>query len=140
MAGGEAIRIVGLREFQRAIKAVDRDLPKALRMAFNDAAKVVVDDAQPRVPRRSGTAAATVRAKSTQRSTRVAGGGSHAPYYPWLDFGGRVGRRRSVERPFLDKGRYIYNAYYRKRDSGEFTEALERGLVKVAERAGVKVT
>jgi hypothetical protein len=66
------------------------------------------------------------------------GGGSKAPYYPWLDFGGRVGRRHATVRPFLEHGRYIYNAYFRSR--GEFEKALEGALVDVAERAGLEVT
>ena len=70
----------------------------------------------------------------------MSGGGNKAPYYPWLDFGGSVGRRRSVRRPFLDKGRYIYAAYFRARDSGRFEDALSAGLVKVAKDAGLEVT
>ena len=137
---GDAIRIEGLREFQRGLKAMDRDLPKVLRMAFNDAADIVVDDARPRVPSRTGRAKGTVKARSTQTAARVAGGGNKASYYPWLDFGGRVGRRRSVRRPFLPKGRYIYNAYFRARDSGRFQDVLQDGLLDVAHKAGIEVT
>lgn len=135
-----AVRIEGLRELQRGLKSLDRDLPKALRLAFNDAADIIVDDAKPRVPRLTGRAAGTVKARSTQTAARVTAGGSRAPYYPWLDFGGRVGRRRSVRRPFLKDGRYIYNAYFRRRDSGEFQDALQDALVQVARRAGLGVT
>jgi hypothetical protein len=137
MSTGNAIKVEGLREFVRALKAMDRELPKALRLAFNAAADIVVDDAQPRIPVRSGTAAASVKARSTQTSARVVGGGNRAPYYPWLDFGGRVGRRHSVSRPFLTDGRYIYNAFFRKRE--KFVEAMQDGLVTVVEGAGIKV-
>ena len=47
---------------------------------------------------------------------------------------------RGPSRPFLPKGRYIYNAYFRRRDSGEFQDALQDGLVDVARQAGIEVT
>ena len=134
----DAVRIEGLREFQRGLKAMDRELPKALRMAFNDAADIVVSDARPRVPSRSGRARGSVKARSTQTQARIVGGGSRAPYYPWLDFGGRVGRRRSVRRPFLADGRYIYNAYFRRR--GEFVQGMQEAIIGVARRAGIEIS
>lgn len=134
----DAVRVEGLAEFRRGLKAMDRDLPKALRLALNDAAEVIVDDARGGVPRRSGRAVGSVKARSTQTKARVSGGGSRAPYYPWLDFGGRVGRRKSVRRPFIEKGRYIYGAYFRRR--GEFVDRLEERLVEVARGAGIEVS
>jgi hypothetical protein len=115
-----------------------------MRLALNDAANVIVDDAKPRVPARSGRARASVKARSTQSQSRVVGGGNKAPYYPWLDFGGRVGRGRtgpntgSVHRTFIRNGRYIYNAYFRNR--GEYATILEASLVKIARDAGVEIT
>lgn len=134
----EAVKIEGLREFVRGLKAMDRELPKALRLAFNDAADVIVSDAKPRIPRRSGRAAGSVKARSTRTAARVVGGGSRAPYLPWLDFGGRVGRRHAVRRPFLKDGRYIYAAYDRRR--GEFIETMQKNLVDLARSAGIEVT
>jgi hypothetical protein len=78
-----------------------------------------------------------VKAKSTRTAVRVAGGGARVPYYSWLDFGGRVGRGRSVQRPFLRQGRYIYRAYFANRD--RFGEMLEDVLVDVARQAGMEV-
>lgn len=132
------IHIDGLREFQRGLKELDRDLPKALRIALNAAADVVVTEAKPRVPARSGRARGTVKARSTRTLSRVVGGGNRAPYYPWLDFGGRVGKSRSVRRPFLKDGRYIYKAFFANR--GRYEEVLEESLVDVARRAGIEVT
>lgn len=134
---GEAIRVTGLKEFQRNLKKLDAELPKALRMAFNGAADVVVNEARPRVAKRSGRAAGTVKARSTQTASRVVGGGNKAPYYPWLDFGGRVGRKRSVSRPFLKHGRYIYDAYFD--NQSRYGELLEQGLLEVAASSGVVI-
>lgn len=138
MSVAEPVKITGLREFVRGLKQVDRDLAKLVRLAFNEAADIVVSDARPRMPRRSGKARASVKARSTQTAARIVGGGNKAPWYPWLDFGGRVGRNKSVRRPFLKDGRYIYASYDRRK--GEFIEAMQDGLIKVANDAGIEVT
>lgn len=135
----DPISVTGLRKFSRDLKKIDNDLPKALRVALNEAADVVVDHARPDVPRRSGRAQRSIKAKSTRTAVRVSGGGSKAPYYPWLDFGGRVGKDRSIRRPFLKDGRYIYRAYADASTRDRFSEVLEKSLVKVAESAGVEV-
>jgi hypothetical protein len=133
----DPIKIDGLAEFRRNLKTLDRELPKALRLAFNEAADIVVKDAVPGIPRRTGRAAKTVKARSTQTMSRVSGGSARVPYYPWLDFGGRVGRNKSVSRPFLKEGRYIYASYFRNRS--RYVEVLEKSLVQVAAQAGVEV-
>lgn len=132
------VRVTGLKEFQRALKKVDKDLPKAMRLALNESANVVVASATPLIPRRSGRAARSVKARSTQTLARVQGGGGRAEYYPWLDFGGAVGRRNATRRPFLPKGRYIYPAFFANRD--RFRSSLEDALVNVARSAGVEVS
>lgn len=136
----EAIRIAGLREFNRSLKALDSDLPKAVRLAFNAAADSVIDEARPHVPKRTGRAARSMRAQSTRTAARVTAGGSRAPYYPWLDFGGHVGRKRSVARAFSPDGRYLFPAYFRLRDSGEFVDIMSKALADVARSAGLEVT
>lgn len=133
----EPVRIDGLREFTRALKTFDAKLPTAVRIGLNDAVNVIIEWARPRVAKRTGRAASTLKAKSTRTSARIAAGGSKAPYYPWLDFGGRVGRNRSVERPFYKEGRYIYKGLVMRRDA--FESALQRALVGVAESAGLDV-
>lgn len=133
------IKVDGLKQFSRDLKALDNDLPKALRIALNKSVDVVVTPAKARVPKRSGRAAGTIKAKSTRTSARISAGGRRAPYMPWLDFGGRVGRNRSVERPFRKRGRYLYMAYFEQRDSGAFAEALEQALIEVANQAGVEI-
>lgn len=133
----EAIRVVGLNEFQRNLKKLDADLPKALRVGFNGAADLVVNDARPKIPTVSGKARGSVKARSTQTASRIVGGSNKAPYYPWLDFGGKVGRGRSVSRPFYKHGRYIYESYFTNRD--RYAELLQDALLDVARQAGVEV-
>lgn len=136
----QAIRIDGLAQFSRNLKKVDAELPKALRKALNDAADLVVTDAKARVPKRTGKAAGSIKAASTRTAVRVKAGGVRAPYYQWLDWGGRVGRKKKTVRPFIKEGRYLYPAYFHLRDSGRIQQVLERSLLEVAQQAGVEVT
>jgi len=135
----EAIKVEGLKEFIKAVKQADRELGKAIRLAFNEAADLVVQRARPTVPERRGKAAGSVKASSTQKMARVSGGGARVPYYPWLDFGGRVGKSNSVSRTFKADGRYINPQYRRLRDSGAFQDVMMEELRKVAKRAGLEL-
>jgi hypothetical protein len=134
----EAIRIEGLKEFRAGLKRMDKDLPKGIRLALNSVVDIVVDDARPRIPRRSGRAANSLKSQSTQNKARIKAGGSRAPYFPWLDFGGRTGPGRSVVRPFFKKGRYVWLSFADKRV--EVTKALDGALADVARGAGLDVT
>jgi hypothetical protein len=133
------IKIDGLKEFQRALRDMDRDLPKQLRVILNDAVGLVLDWARPRVPSRTGRARGSLKARSSQREARAAIGGRKAPYMPWLDFGGE-GRAagRPAARPFIRKGRYLYAGLDAKRD--DVTEVMSRGMTVLAESAGLEST
>ena len=131
----QAVQVKGLVEFQRALKQLDGESQKQLRLVFNDAAELVAGRASRLVPVNSGKARRSVRALSTQREGRVAGGSGRVPYYPWLDFGGSVGRKRSVRRKFLRDGRYIYASYNRLRP--QVIERLEEGMTRLIKEAGL---
>ena len=139
MAGGNsaAIQVEGLAQFSRALRRIDGEMPKQLRIALNGAADVVVQYGRQKAPKRTGRGAGTIRAQSTRTSVRVTEGGARARYMPWLDFGGRVGRRRSVIRPFITEGRFLYPALREKR--AELESALESALTRVAQQAGMEV-
>lgn len=131
------IGIEGLREFNRGLRQVSKEAPKGLRVALNSAADLLVDRARPQVPSLTGAARRSMRASSTRTSARVAVGGRVAPWYPWLDFGGRTGRRRSVERPFYKEGRYLFPTL--KRITPEIQQQLAGALDDVARQAGLAV-
>lgn len=135
-----ALQVSGLKEFRKAVKAAGAELPKALRLAMNKAAELVVTEARPDVPQRSGRAARSIRPQSTATAVRVTEGGPKAPYMPWLDFGGRVGRRKATVRPFSPDGRFLYPAYFKLRDSGQFVDVMSAALIEVADAAGLVVT
>jgi HK97 gp10 family phage protein len=134
----ERIEIKGIKEFQQSLRKMDSDLPKQLRIALNQASQLVIDKARPEIPTRSGAAKASLKVRSSQREARVAAGGRKAPYYPWLDFGGRVGRKHSVSRPFYKEGRYIYPSLRKNRD--EITEVMVTAIADLARGAGLEVT
>jgi hypothetical protein len=133
------IEIRGLREFQKALRQMDAELPKQMRIVQNEAAGLVIDYAEPRFPRKSGRAAASLKARSSQRDTRVALGGKRAAYAPWLDFGGQ-GRikGRPAPREFIKSGRYVYKGLEVKRE--EIMSRLAAGLTELATSAGLEVT
>lgn len=132
------ITINGLRELQRALKAAEDATPKMLRLALNQSAEVVLDYARPQVPAKSGAARGSMKVRSTQREARVSAGGTRAPWYPWLDFGGAVGRNNSVKRPFYKEGRYIYPTLRKRHD--EIIEVMGEALAGVVREAGLEVT
>jgi HK97 gp10 family phage protein len=134
----QPIRIEGLAKFTRAVKQVDRNLGKTVRLALNSAAQFIVDKAKPLIPRRTGRAAASVKVASTQTTARISAGGTRAPYYPWLDFGGTVGPGKTSARPFFKAGRYLYPTLGEHR--AEVVALAERELAAVAEAAGLDVT
>ena len=133
----EPIKVTGLKEFNKGIKKLDKDLPKGVRVAFNGVADIFVAAVRPKIPRRTGRAAASLKAQSTQTLARVSAGGPKAPWYPWLDFGGRVGRKKSVVRQFYREGRYIYPTLSEQRD--KITTAMQTALVGLARDSGVEV-
>lgn len=132
------IDISGIKQFQRELKQMDADLPKMLRVVHNGAADLVVAKARPKVPARTGNARASLKARSSQREGRIAAGGRKAPYYPWLDFGGRVGPADAVVRPFLTEGRYIYPTV--RENNAEIQQVMSSGLADLAATAGLEIT
>lgn len=131
----ETIRIDGLREFQKALRDMDRDLPKQLRIALNSASELVINYAKPKVPKRTGRAAGSLKVRSSQKAARIAAGGARAPYYPWLDFGGKI--PAGPVRKFYTEGRYIYPGLKANKD--KITQQLEVALTELAKGAGLEV-
>lgn len=134
------IGVKGLDQFRKAVKQLDPEAAKSLRLVLNEAVAIVVDDAAPHMPRRTGKAARSLRGASTQGKARVKAGGRQAPYVPWLDFGGkRRGRGGGVAtRPFYKQGRYVWKSFGNKRS--EVLDRLTAGLVGAARASGLEVS
>lgn len=133
----DPIRIQGLREIQAALKEIDGEAQKKLRLVLNEAAEMVAAEARSRMPSKTGRARASVKVASSQREARVKIGAARAPYAPWLDFGGKVGREGSVSRPFLKDGRYVYPAYYDLKV--RLLEKIEQAIRELCEEHGIEV-
>ncbi len=105
----------GIRDVQKALRAVDKDLPKQLRAAGNTAAQIVVDAARSRASTRlERRAGRSLKVSSQQRSVAVSLGGRGFPEAFGAEFGAddfRLRTRRS--------GRYIgYRQFKPWRGSG----------------------
>jgi hypothetical protein len=131
------IAVDGLKEFNRGLRRLDAELPKGLRIALNGCSDFLIQKTKGLIPKRTGAAANSLKAKSTRTSVRIGVGGKRAPYYPWLDFGGKTGIGGSVKRPFYKEGRYLYPTLRHNRD--EFTKIMEKAVVGVARGAGLDV-
>lgn len=132
------IAVQGMKELQRALKELDGESQKQIRVALNTVADTVAQGAARRVPVKTGKARASLRAMSSQRETRIAAGGRKAPYYGWLDFGGRIGRNKSVARPFVPGGRYIWPTIAANRDN--LAGAVDKALKDLARSKGLEVS
>lgn len=131
------LEVEGLAGVQRSLRQIGPAAAKGLRLALNEAADLLINKVTPQIPSRTGAARRSLKARSSQKAVRIAVGGKRAPYYPWLDFGGRTGRNRSVLRPFKAEGRYLYPGLRANR--AEIEKLIERRLREVAEDAGLEV-
>lgn len=106
---GLKVEVGGLAQLSRALKAVDAQAPKELRLGLNAAATLLIDRARPKIAAVTGAARRSLVARSTRTSARVAVGGKKAPYFPWVSFGGegRI-KGRPPKREFIREGRDIY--------------------------------
>lgn len=128
------VEVRGIVELRKALRDIDKDLAKELGAGLAEAARIVADEARAHVPVRTGRAAASIKVRKQQTGAALAVGGAKAGYYPWLDFGGKVGRRHSVRRPVIPGGRYIYPALRRK--DAEVKAKVDEVLERMARLAG----
>lgn len=128
------VQVRGIIELRKALREIDRDLPKELAAGLAEAAAIVADEARRRVPRRTGRAAESIKVRKQQSGAALAVGGAKAGYYPWLDFGGTVGRAKAVKRPFIHGGRYVYPSL-RDKDR-EVRAKVDEVLARMAAKAG----
>lgn len=143
-----AVKVTNLAQFSRALKQVDADLPGDLRSSLKELAEPIAASVRGKVPVRSGKARASVKTRASQRGAAIAAGGTKAPYFHWLDFGGTTGRghklgprRGSVKREWKGRpngsGRYVYPTISEYRD--ETRQAVGRAIAKSGRSAGFEV-
>lgn len=136
----DPIRIEGLEEFRASLRKLDADLPKVIRLAGNEAAQLIVDDARRHIPSRTGAMRRSLRVASTQTTAGVKLGDKRkAPYAGWIEFGGshRIRGGGTARRQFRKAGRSVYPSLGRNRNRVEQT--LLEALLRIAGQAGVGV-
>lgn len=138
MADHLTFAVTGADDLRRALRATSDGLDEHVRAQFLDQARMVAADAAGHVPRQSGAARATVDAVILDQAATIVGGGGRVPYFPWLEYGGRVGRHQSVRRPFVRDGRYIGRAV--DAAFADIEAAAARGVADAARGAGLEVT
>lgn len=83
---------VDSRDLRRALRDIgDKGLKKTLAGANKSAAQVVVDEALPRVPVRSGRLKAAVRALGSQKEGSAVAGNARVPYAAAVHWGRKRG-------------------------------------------------
>lgn len=129
------IKVSGLPEVRRALRRLEGDLPDAVHDASERVAKMIIDDAKPRVPTgpgNNGHVRSSFKVVSSAGGAIARAGGARWPYLQWLEFGGRVGRKKSVRRKRMKEGRYLWVALANKR--GQITDVMRDELAKLARR------
>lgn len=163
------MKLTGVAEYLTALRKVAPEAKKELSTDLKAIGKMVVTDAQGEMSfkRPTGRARRAYKVKVVTRrgfeGVEISEGGTVAPYLPWLDFGGSVGRGRkstarvslhgggrvtvkrvgsrgtgSVVRPYIKEGRYLYPAYYRRYD--DMVAATFEAVNRACHSAGLAVT
>lgn len=128
------VRVEGLRDTKRNLRKIGGPaLIKELGREMKDIGGVVVAEAKPDIPVRTGAARASIRATA---AGKVIFGKKSVPYAGWLDFGGAVGRNRSVRRPKVRAGRYVFASY--RREQPRIVRLLTAMLDRMTQKAGLR--
>lgn len=131
------VEIRGLNEVAGAFRRVNADAPAALKSEYSAVAGRVASRAAGLVPKLTGRAAGSLKPRASARGAAIVAGGSAAEHYPWLDFGGRVGRQKSVLRDHVTGGRYIYPTIAAEGDN--IKRGTEEAIVNAARKSGFEV-
>ena len=144
------VKILGLVELNRAFKAVDDKVSgDGLKAAFLSIASKVAGIAASSFPRgKTGDAAASLVPHGTSRGASISFGGTAAPYAPWLDFGGTVGRGHkqgpmmgAIKRDYLGRpvgeGRYLSPAISGEKEAT--ADAVEVAIAEIAKQQDFEV-
>lgn len=108
--GDQRVVVTGLRDLNKALKAANAEASDEMKAVLKGIAEGVVTDVRSRVPHRTGKAASSYRPRGGVKGASIAWAGPKAAYAPWIEFGGAVGKGKSVKRPFIKGGRYLYPA------------------------------
>jgi hypothetical protein len=133
-----SVKITGLGELRTALRAMGGNLDKAMGAELYKIATEVAIATQMAMPEITGHARGTVRPFVVRGGARVSEGtGESDDYVGWLDFGGHVGLHRSISRPVIKTGRYLYAQGLKLRP--QTIMALDKAIDNAAKAAGLAV-
>jgi hypothetical protein len=129
------IKVEGARELAQALyNARDKELKKELRKVYRQSAQTVVRDARPRVPKRSGRLAKTLKAASSITRGWVTAGSNEVPYAGPIHFGwpSRPNSARDWRGGPIAPNPFLWDALDARR--GEVQDAFEKGVQAVVDK------
>jgi hypothetical protein len=132
------VDIQGLDQFIQALDKFGADLPRMSHVAATRYADLLLLKTLPSIPKVTGRARSSLEVLTSGEDVTLAAGGTKAPYYAWLAFGGRAGRNHSVFREVTNEDRYVYPAMRKYRS--ELDQVVQNTFVTFAEDAGLDVT
>lgn len=122
------IDVSDMRQLNRALRQVDKDLAKQQRQMNKEAAETVAKQTRIETPKRSQKLVRTVKVRATQTSASVKmGTKSRLKYAPPIHFGWA---KRNI-----DRNPAIYRAIIRKRK--QVRKTYEQGLNNLIKKAGL---
>jgi hypothetical protein len=135
---GVEVRVRGGAKLMAELGVFGRQLPRVVKQAAKEAATPVARQTKavvPFGPAKGGHVRSSIRVATSRRGVAIRSGGNRFRYYPWLEFGGRVGRRKSVHRERIRAGRYLYPSLVANRAGIERT--MNRLIVRAALGSGL---
>lgn len=117
-------------------------MKSAIKEEFKGIAARVAEAAARKAP---GSAGASITPRASNRGAAIAFGGRKEPHFPWLDFGGSVGRGHMPGVPWsgaikrdwrgnpTGSGRYIYPTISEHRE--DTRDAVDDAIERLAKRA-----
>jgi hypothetical protein len=121
------MKLTGVRQVRNALGNIAATVPERIPAALKDVADDVVADVRPKLPRRTGRLAASLRATQTPDGAQVAMGGRDAPHGEWIERGGSRGR------PLVPRGRYLGPAI--EQAGPAVAQAVEKAVRKAVQDA-----
>jgi hypothetical protein len=124
-ATSQGVRVTGLKELNKALKALGPDVQKELKAANFEVGSMVAGDAQSIAQGLGGVAAKvapTIKATKTQAGAAVSLGGAAYPFAAGAEFGGQGRPTTQQFKPHLGRtGYFVYPSIRQNADEIEST-------------------
>lgn len=133
-----SIEVQGVKVLIQRLRKMDDGTVAELKRVYVQSATVVLRNAMPRVPVRTGRLKQTLRVSGTTRGGSVKAGGKRAaPYAGPVHFGwpNRPNQAKDQQGGPIQPNPFLYSALDNRRD--EVERVFLNGILKVARRAGL---